>query len=153
MSQLSVPDTAEEAETAFYSAFENGDFDAMAEVWERSDSVVCVHPHAPQLMGYEQVMRIWRDILSNTEGFRISVQMLRQHTDGQVTVRFVNETLIDENSSSLPVTILATNAYRKTDSGWRMVLHHASPAPSHSEEQEEDEEAEPDEPEGNVTLH
>jgi ketosteroid isomerase-like protein len=151
MSRHPAPGTAEEAETAFYAAFENGDLDAMAEIWAYSDNVVCVHPHAPQLMGYDQVMRIWRDILGNTEGFRISVRMLHQHTDGQVAVRFVNETLIDDNSRAQPVTILATNAYRKTDSGWRMVLHHASPAPSHSDEQEEEEE--PDEPEENVTLH
>lgn len=151
MSRPLAADTAEEVETAFYAAFENGDLDAMAELWEPSDSVVCVHPHAPQLMGYDQVMRSWRDILGNTDGFRVSVQMLHQHSDGQVAVRFVSETLIDENSRAQPVTILATNAYRKTDAGWRMVLHHASPAPSHIGE--EDEEEETDEPEENVTLH
>lgn len=149
MSRNLGPDTAEEAESAFYSAFQNGDLNAMAAIWANSDSVVCVHPHAPQLTGYEQVMQSWRDILSNTDGFRISVEMLHQHSDGQLAVRFVNETLIDENSRAQPVTILATNAYRKTDAGWRMVLHHASPAPSPSDQQQE----QTDEPEGSVTLH
>lgn len=122
------PATADQAEAAFYTAFEAGDVDAMASLWERSANVVCVHPNAPQLMGYEQVMQSWRDILRNTAGFRISVQVIQHYTDEQVAVRFVNETLIDESSRAAPVTVAATNAYQKTESGWRMVLHHASPA-------------------------
>lgn len=145
------PDTPGKAETAFYSAFESGDVEAMANIWAHSDNVVCVHPHAPQLMGYDEVMQSWRDILRNTTGFRISVQMLHHYTDEEVSVRFVNETLIDENSHSRPVTVLATNAYQKTESGWRMVLHHASPGPSSSDDAEEEEDTE--RADGNITLH
>jgi hypothetical protein len=48
------------------------------------------------------------------------------------------------------VTVLATNAYRRTESGWLMVLHHASPAPQGGEP---DDDAETDAPDSSVTLH
>ena len=149
--ERSAPDTPGKAETAFYSAFENGDVAAMEDIWAHTDSVVCIHPHAPRLMGYDEVMQSWRDILRNTAGFRISVQMLHHYTDEEVSVHFVNEVLIDESSRSQPVTILTTNAYHKTDSGWRMILHHASPAPASSDESEEEDDT--DQVDGNVTLH
>lgn len=144
------PATADQAEAAFYTAFEDGDLEAMASLWVRSGHVVCVHPHAPQLVGYDQVMQSWQNILRNTTGFRISVQVIQHYTDDQMAVRFVNETLIDENSRADPVTIAATNAYQKTESGWRMVLHHASPAPASAEDAAADPE---DETETGVTLH
>lgn len=145
------PDTAAAAEASFYAAFENGDIDAMAALWERSGDVVCVHPRGPQLLGYEQVMESWRDILAHIGGFRLTVQVIQDHTDRDTSVRFVNETLFNENDPTRPVTVLATNAYRRTDSGWRMVLHHASPPPDAVEEP--DESPDNDDEGGGVTLH
>jgi len=49
-------------------------------------------------------------------------------------------------------TVLATNAYRRTDSGWRLVLHHASPSPRPAEEDDAlADQFEPDD--SSVTLH
>lgn len=140
----------EQAEAVFYAAFENGDLEAMKKIWARSDDVVCVHPHGPQLVGYGPVMQSWRTILDNTAGFRIAVQLVNRFDDGDIAVRFVNETLVNENSDAEPVTVLATNAYRRTESGWRIVLHHASPTPQ-AEETGVEEGAE--EPGSGVTLH
>lgn len=151
MSRRPTLDTPGDAETAFYSAFERGDLDVMAIVWAHSEAVVCIHPHAPQLTGYDEVMGSWEEILRNTTGFRISVQTLHDYTDNEVSVRFVNETLVDEHGDSRPVTILATNAYHKTESGWHMVLHHASPTPQPSGEPEE--EGGPERPGARITLH
>lgn len=128
------PDTADQAEATFYSAFENGDLESMGAVWALSDEVVCVHPHGPQLLGYEKIMDSWREILGNTSGFRISVEILHQYDTPQMSIRFVTETLFNETGRSDPVTVLATNAYQKTESGWRIVLHHASSAHGTSED-------------------
>ena len=38
-----------------------------------------------------------------------------------------NFTLQDEARSQVPV--VATNVYLRTAAGWRMIVHHASPAP------------------------
>lgn len=142
--------SAEQAEAAFYAAFENGDLEAMARIWARSDDIVCVHPHGPQLVGYEQIIQSWQNILDNTAGFRIDVHLVNQFDDGEMAVRFVNETLINENSEAAPVTVLATNAYRRTESGWRIILHHASPPPQVPEAATE---RPADTPDSSVTLH
>lgn len=147
----SVPaETAAQAEAAFYAAFENGDLEAMADIWSQSDDIVCIHPRGPQLRGRDEVMQSWQDILVHAGGFRVSVQLLHDYSDQDTSVRFVNETLFNENDPSQPITVLATNAYRRTDSGWRIVLHHASPAPGTVEETDE---ARIREPGTGVTLH
>lgn len=140
----------EQAEAVFYAAFENGDLEAMARIWARSEDVVCVHPHGPQLLGYDQVIKSWQNILDNAAGFRIDVRVVNQINDGETSVSFVNETLINEASDTGPVTVLATNAYQRTESGWRIVLHHASPAPPAGEGAADDDTAPPGQ---NVTLH
>jgi hypothetical protein len=117
-----------------------------------SGEVVCVHPGGPQLLGYEQVLSSWREILDNSGGFRISAQLLYHHTDDEVSVRFLNETLFTEDEQADSFTVLATNAYRRTESGWRLVLHHASPSPRPAEEDEAlVDQLEPDD--SSVTLH
>lgn len=140
----------EQAEAVFYAAFENGDLEAMARIWARSEDVVCVHPHGPQLLGYDQVIKSWQNILDNAAGFRIEVRVVNQINDGETSVSFVNETLINEASDTGPVTVLATNAYQRTESGWRIVLHHASPVPPAGEGAADDDTAPPGQ---NVTLH
>ncbi|HSH43871.1 MAG TPA: nuclear transport factor 2 family protein [Arenicellales bacterium] len=150
MSDRSGARSPDRAEELFYTAFETGDIDTMAGIWAQSEEIVCVHPNGPQLVGYGRIMQSWRSILENTAGFRVSVRLIHHYVDGNIAVRFVNETLINERSDAPPVTVLATNAYRRTGSGWQMVLHHASPAPRGGEP---DDDADTDAPAGSVTLH
>ena len=39
----------------FYAAFESGDIDRMADVWERSDRATVVHPGWPRIQGWAKV--------------------------------------------------------------------------------------------------
>ena len=48
------------------------------------------------------------------------------------------------------MTVLATNAYQKTESGWRIILHHASPGFGPSAGETDDYPAPND---AGVTLH
>jgi len=150
MSSGADAQSPEQAEAVFYTAFESGDLEAMATIWLRADDVVCVHPHGPQLVGYAPVLQSWRNILENTDGFHLSVQLVNQLDGRDIAIRFVNETLINEHSDAAPVTVLATNAYRRTESGWRIVLHHASPMPQTESSEEEQDSGSPD---TGVTLH
>src|SRR5260221_8685360 len=56
--------TPEDAETAFYDAFERGDLAAMMSVWAEAESVVCIHPQGPRLVGFEAVRESWAQIFS-----------------------------------------------------------------------------------------
>ena len=45
--------TAQDAEAAFYEAFETGDLEAMMNVWAEDEEIVCVHPGEARLVGYD----------------------------------------------------------------------------------------------------
>jgi ketosteroid isomerase-like protein len=126
--------TPQEAEAAFYEALERADLDAMMEVWSEDDEVSCIHPGGPRLTGYEQVRENWTQIFKSRQ--RLQVQLSDQViVSGMMfSVHSLHETILvrgapggAEGACSVVVT---TNAYVRAASGWRMVLHHASPAPA-----------------------
>ena len=41
----------------------------------------------------------------------------------------IEEVVVVQSGSRQLVHVIATNAFAKTPSGWKMVLHHAAPAP------------------------
>lgn len=119
--------TPDDAENAFYDAFERGDLAAMMAVWAESDSVVCVHPRGPRLVGFDAVRDSWTQIFAggNTQ-LRIRATEV-QRFDGQgVAVHALVETLSAPGQQPTQ-SVSATNVYELTDGGWRMVVHHATP--------------------------
>ncbi len=58
--------TPDEAESAFYDAFERANVSAMMAVWAESDDVVCVHPQGPRLVGFEAVRESWMQIFASS---------------------------------------------------------------------------------------
>jgi len=119
----------EQAESAFYAAFQSGDLDAMMLVWADQSDIACVHPHGQRLIGVQPIRKSWQQILSSDTGLRIDVVARQAFHDKMLAAHLVNEhlTLGDQSAHGL---VLATNIYRKDSDGWRMILHHASPNPS-----------------------
>ncbi len=126
--------TPQDAEAAFYEALERADLDAMMEVWSEDDEVSCVHPGGPRLAGYAQVRENWAQM------FKLG-QRLQVHLTDQVVVSgmmFSAHTLHEnilvrsaEGGVRGPRSIVvATNVYLRSGGGWRMVVHHGSPAPA-----------------------
>ena len=60
----------EDAEEAFYRAFEQSDLEMMEKIWSDDDSIVCIHPNAPRLEGHEEVMDSWRQIFESDNGLK-----------------------------------------------------------------------------------
>lgn len=121
--------TPEEAEAAFYDAFERCNLPAMMAVWSSEDHAVCIHPGGPRLAGFEAIRASWTDIFSNGPGFKMRVSEVRTISSQTLSIRMVYETLVPDNGDPPSTPILATNIFALTPNGWRMVLHHASPAP------------------------
>jgi uncharacterized protein (TIGR02246 family) len=120
--------TSTQAQAAFYTAFEHGDLDAMMRVWSEDSDIVCIHPHGPRLIGVSEIREGWRQILAHSPRMRLKVSELNTfHTDG-LAVHLVNENIRIGDAGQPEFTVLATNVYRRTASGWRIVIHHASPA-------------------------
>ena len=119
--------TPEDAETAFYDAFERADIALMMAVWAETDDVVCIHPQGPRLVGFEAVRESWVQIFAGGSQLRVRTAEVRA-CDGQtVAVRNVIEQLAPPGRPEPLHTVLATNVYELTDGGWRMTVHHASP--------------------------
>jgi len=120
----------QDAEAAFYEAFTKCDLDAMMAVWADDDDIYCVHPGGPRLTGVEKVRESWRQIFAS--GQRLAFQLReQQYLQGMMlSVHSVYEhiSIAGEQRSRGPV--IATNVYQRTERGWRMVVHHASPAPA-----------------------
>jgi uncharacterized protein (TIGR02246 family) len=121
--------TPQDAEGAFYDALTKNDLEAMMAVWADDDDVYCVHPNGARVAGVEQVRESWRKIFAS--GQRLSFQLReQQYLQGMMlSVHSVYEHIAVAGEPRARAPVIATNIYLRTERGWRMVAHHASPAP------------------------
>jgi ketosteroid isomerase-like protein len=122
--------TPQDAETAFYEALERADLDAMMEVWAEDEEIVCVHPGGPRLNGYEQVRESWAQMFKSRQ--RLQVHLSHQmHVQGMMlSIHSVHENIAVAGEPKPRPPMVATNVYLRTGNGWRLLVHHASPAPA-----------------------
>jgi uncharacterized protein (TIGR02246 family) len=130
--------TPDDAESAFYEAFERADLAAMMVVWSEGDEVVCVHPSGPRLTGFDAVRESWMQIFGG--GMKLSVRVTEtRRLDGpSVAVRSVVESITAPGTDAPPQLVNATNVYVLTDAGWRIAMHHASPPEQAAAAEEEE---------------
>ncbi|MEJ0001351.1 MAG: SgcJ/EcaC family oxidoreductase [Verrucomicrobiota bacterium] len=121
--------TAQDAENAFYEALERADLEAMMAVWSEDEEIVCVHPAGRRLAGQEQVRAAWRQMFAGGPGMRVQVTQQVVVTGMMVAVHSVHENITVAGEQRARPPMVATNVYLRTPSGWRMIAHHASPAP------------------------
>ena len=119
--------TPQDAESAFYEALEKRDLEAMMEVWSEDEELVCIHPGAVRLTGYEAIRESWQRIFQSGQRLKIRLTTLIQVTSGMIAIHSLHENLSapEERASG---TSVATNIYIRAAHGWRMIVHHASPA-------------------------
>ena len=122
--------TAQDAENAFYEALERGDLEGMMAVWAEDEEIICVHPTGPRLSGQDQVRESWAKIFAGGAGPRVHITQQVAVTGMMIAVHSVHENFTVEGDPRPTVPIVATNVYLRTAAGWRMIVHHASPAPA-----------------------
>jgi ketosteroid isomerase-like protein len=115
---------------AFYQAFESRDIDAMMAAWAEDEDIVCVHPGGPRLVGYEAVRAGWEQLFaSDTKlSFKL-VEIVVIETVGLALQSAIEHVTVGDDPKPRG-TAIATNVFLRTPSGWRLVVHHASPAPA-----------------------
>lgn len=155
MAAINAPelDTPEKAEAAFYSAFEICDLEAMMAVWCDDKEAVCIHPHGPRLTGSREIRDGWRQIMAHSPRIRFKVDDLHTIQNADLAIHLVNEDIHVGDTEEPDFTILATNVYRRTADGWRIVLHHASPTPEALQNIAGNEAMAENEENENVTIH
>jgi ketosteroid isomerase-like protein len=119
--------TPQDAEQAFYKAFERADLAAMMSVWSEEDDIVCVHPGGARHTGVVEVRESWRQILAQGPGLQFHLVGNRIFSGRMISIHSVYEHVTVAGESRPAQPVLATNIYLLTNRGWRMLVHHASP--------------------------
>ncbi len=121
--------TPQDAEAAFYEAFEKAELDAMMAVWADDDDILCVHPGGARLTGTAQVRDAWRQIFASGQTLRFRLRHQQAVNGMTLVVHSVYEQISVAGEARPRTPVIATNVYLHTERGWRMVVHHASAAP------------------------
>jgi len=125
--------TPQDAEAAFYEAIEKADLEAMMAVWADDDEIVCVHPGGTRLAGIAQVRESWRQIFAGGQSLRFRLRNHQAVNGMTLVIHSVYEQISVAGEARPRTPVIATNIYLHTELGWRMVVHHASPAPATSD--------------------
>jgi len=122
--------TSRDAERAFYDAFQSANIGEMMAIWSDEDSIICIHPMGPRLDGREAIAQSWRHIFAGSSSMRFQLTEVSCTVNGELAVHCVYENIDHGVQFDQRSQVLATNVYKSTQRGWRIVLHHASPAVS-----------------------
>ena len=124
--------SAQQVETAFYAAFQKSDLEAMTLTWDDYEAV-CIHPFGERIEGKSAITQSWQMIFAHNVQLRFTLSDSWVFSGDLHAIHLVRENIsVDESDGVKTMVVLATNAYRRGDHGWRMILHHASPAPADS---------------------
>lgn len=115
-----------EAEAAFYAAFSRKDLNAMMAVWDDAPDIVCIHPLGAVLTGRAAIREAWEAIFRHGPEFTFVVQERMRTEQGALAIHVVEEHIRPGRETPRP-PMIATNVYRLTADGWRMLLHHGAP--------------------------
>ena len=115
------------AEAEFYRAFSEHDIPAMLALWDDAEDIVCAHPMTAPLEGVAAVHESWTALLSAAEPMRFTPRVIQIYAGDALVMHHLWEQIRFGPDLSQTSLVLATNAYRQSASGWRMILHHGSP--------------------------
>ncbi|MBI5785400.1 MAG: nuclear transport factor 2 family protein [Rhodocyclales bacterium] len=124
--------TPQDAEAAFYDAVERADLEALMAVWAEDEEIVCVHPGGPRLTGYAAIRDAWRRIFEGGPRLKVRLSGTTSVQTPFAVVNTVIEHISVRDDESRRAPVVATNVFVRGTVGWRLVLHHVSPAPPDS---------------------
>ena len=120
----------QDAAVAFYQAFEAKDIETMMATWAEDEDIVCVHPGGPRLVGYDAVRAGWEQLFAGDAKLTFKVdQVVVVETVGLALQSAVEHVTVGDEREPRG-TAIVTNVFLRTPTGWRIVVHHASPAPT-----------------------
>lgn len=121
--------TPQAAEQAFYDAFQAGNLEDMMRIWAADETIACIHPLQRPLSGVEAIRVGWEQIFTGEPSMEFHITQLHRTQSEDVAIHIVEENILVGSDREPHAPVLATNVYRREEDGWRLMLHHASPAP------------------------
>ncbi len=111
------------ANRRFYEAFEARDLDAMSDLWEHSDRVVCTHPGWSTLRGWAGISASFFALFQGEQRLQFILTEAQAELAGDTAWVAVDENILAESTGG---TAAAVNVFVRRHGGWAMVVHHAS---------------------------
>lgn len=125
-----VDEVVADANDRFYRALSRRSLDEMDLLWLPVDWAECVHPGWPILHGWTAIRQSWAEIFSNTAHFSVTTSETHVHVAGDMAWVTCLERISTGGPTHLDTSFAqATNIYLRRQDQWRLVVHHASPAP------------------------
>ncbi|MGW0711114.1 nuclear transport factor 2 family protein [Streptomyces sp. NPDC002643] len=148
------------ANTAFYEAMEQGDFETLSSLWlspsdlgvdetyhDPADAGVisCVHPGWPVLTGRGEVLRSYALIMANTDYIQFFLTDVHVSVTGDTALVTCTENILSGGPSPdggdglgplVGQLVVATNVFRRTSDGWKVWSHHGSPVLTESDDED-----------------
>jgi ketosteroid isomerase-like protein len=136
-----------QANSLFYKAFSDKDYDVMERLWLHDASALCIHPSHSPIVGAKNVLSSWKNMFeSESGGFqknKMEPSNIRLSVKGTTAVvtcdeevytrRFVRgRSRLEGESGDAPQgmelvnKLVATNIFRKVGGSWFMIHHHAT---------------------------
>lgn len=116
------------ANKAFYNAFSSLNIDEVHKCCTASESDVCIHPGWAPIKGWAAIAEAWIEIFESTNYIQV--------TPSDIIVQIIGDvgwvTCLENIYSLVGVQqlmgqVAATNIFNRTDSGWKLSVHHGSP--------------------------
>ncbi|HET6792837.1 MAG TPA: nuclear transport factor 2 family protein [Acidimicrobiales bacterium] len=109
---------------SFYEAFEQRDLDAMADLWEHSDRVLCTHPGWATLRGWAAVASSFFALFQSGAHTQFLLTGEQVVVAGDTAWVSIEENILGDQGG---VTVAALNIFaRPAGGGWLMLAHHGS---------------------------
>ena len=120
----------------FYKALGTRDLELMGTVFVHDERAGCTHPGWVMLEGWEAIRQSWENVFDPEDQLDIKLHNVTVDIEGDAAwVSCIQElTYIKRDPIMMNVSV-STNIFEKNESGWRMVIHQASPVPISAQEE------------------
>jgi uncharacterized protein (TIGR02246 family) len=119
--------TPDELEQQFYEALQQGDLERMMAVWADDVDVHCVHPGGARMSGFAEVRAGFEAIFGQGTVDVHPHSVRRIATEGAAVHHVLERINVTTEQGPRSAWVFATNVYLRTEQGWKLVCHHASP--------------------------
>ena len=114
----------------FYKALGTRNLELMDQVWVKDSRAGCVHPGWIMLSGWQAIRQSWENVFDPNDQVDIRLSNITVEIKGDVAWVACIQQLIYINRDPIGINMSqSTNIFERHDSGWLMILHHASPIP------------------------
>ena len=126
-----------EVNERFYRALGTRDLSLMDTVFVRDERAGCTHPGWVMLRGWEAIRQSWENVFDPEDRLAIKLHNVTVDINGDAAcVTCVQELMYVKRNPVMMNVSISTNIFERTESGWLMVIHHASPISFVTEEKE-----------------